>query len=389
LNSIKVALISEEFPPFMFGGIGSACYDYAMALSKKGVETTVFCGKSKKISIEKVNEDLHVVRLPCFDVPPRFIWFQLQNLKLLANLLRDYSIIHVFNPQAGATSALLKQRLERPLITSIHGLHLISLKLSIASPLDNWSARDIGFQFAGYPMQVVLHDICLRKSDHIAVCSNSAVIELKRMFGHIDPSKISVVYNGINFEEIQAVKSEENQGSIVYCGRLYWAKGVTYFINALSKLKYSHPEFKAEIFGEGPLEHKLRTMISDLGLAANVKLRGFIGRKQLFNEFGKASMIVLPSLYEAQPVALLEAMACKKPIIAFNLPFAAEIIKPGFNGFLAKTGNVNDLADKIRFLLEDEDLREKMGKNGYEYVRKNHNWEILVEDYLKIYNNLS
>ena len=372
----------------MFGGIGSACYDYAIALSRKGVDTTVFCGKSKKISIEETNGNLHVVRLPCFDLPPRFIWFQLQNLKLFANQLRDYSIIHVFNPQAGATSALLKQRLEKPLITSIHGLHLMSLKLSIASPLLNWSAKDIGAQLVGYPVQVVLHDICLRKSDHIAVCSNSANIELKQMFGYIDPSKISVIYNGINFEEMHAVKSEENQGSIVYCGRLYWAKGVTYFIEALARLKYSHPEFRAEIFGEGPLENKLKTMILDLGLAANVNLRGFISRKQLFTEFGKASMVVLPSLYEAQPVVLLEAMACKKPIIAFNLPFAAEIIEPGFNGFLAETGNVTDLANKIKLLLGDEELREKMGKNGYEYVKKNHNWEVLVEKYLEIYRNM-
>ena len=100
-------------------------------------------------------------------------------------------------------------------------------------------------------------------------------------------------------------------------------------------------------------------------------------------------MVVLPSLYEAQPVILLEAMACKKPTIAFDLPFAAEIIESGFNGFLAKIGDVNDLADKMRLLLDSKELREKMGENGYNYVRKNHNWEKLVEEYLKIYKSMT
>ena len=170
---------------------------------------------------------------------------------------------------------------------------------------------------------------------------------------------------------------EEDNGPIVYCGRLYWAKGATYFVKALSKLKGLGKVFHAEIFGEGPLKHKLLTMISDLGLTAEVNVRGFIPRAQLFDEFGKAGMVVLPSLYEAQPVTLLEAMACKKPTIAFDLPFATEIIQPGFNGFLAKMGNVIDLANKMNFLLEDKDLRVKMGVNAYAYVKGNHDWETL------------
>ena len=211
LNSIKVALISEEFPPFMFGGIGSACYDYAMVLSKKGVKTTVFCGKSKEVSNEQVNNNLEVVRLPCFEVPPRFLWFQLQNIKYLSNTLRDYSVIHVFNPQAGAISALLKKSLEKPLLTSIHGLHLTSLKVSLASPSDNWNVKDIGFQIAGYPLQYLLHAICLQNSDHIAVCNYSTAFELKKMFSHIDPAKISVIYNGINFDDVKSINTRRTK----------------------------------------------------------------------------------------------------------------------------------------------------------------------------------
>ncbi len=388
VKSLKVAVISEEFPPFMFGGIGSACYDYALALSRKGIETTVLCGKSKTICKEQINKHLEVIRLPCLELPPRFLWFQLQNLKFFKNRLEDFSVIHVFNPQAGAAIALMKQKLRKPLLTSIHGLHLTSLKLSLSSPQDS-TFKDIAFQVVGYPLQKLLHQVCLKNSDHIAVCNYSTLAEMNEMFGYIDPAKTSVIYNGINFDFTDSIFSEEeNDGPIVYCGRLYWAKGATYFVKALSKLKSLGKVFQAEIFGEGPLKHKLLTMISDFGLSDSVNVRGFIPRSELFKEFGKASMVVLPSLYEAQPVTLLEAMACKKPTIAFDLPFATEIIEPGFNGLLAKVGNVNDLANKMKSLLEDKELRIRMGNNAYTYVKGNHNWETLSEKYLQIYADI-
>ncbi|MCW4010410.1 MAG: glycosyltransferase family 4 protein [Candidatus Bathyarchaeota archaeon] len=389
MKSLKVALISEEYPPFMFGGIGSACHDFAAALSKKGVQTTVFCGKSRKVRREHVNCNLEVVRLPCLEAPPRFVWFQLLNLKTLAQLLQDYSVLHVFNPQAGAAAALLKRRLKKPLVTSIHGLHLSSLKLSLDAPRENWTTKDVGFQLAGYPLQVLLHDICLRNSDHVTVCNYSTVTELKQMFSYLDSSRLSVIYNGLNFGDFDGVESNvENGESIVYCGRLYWAKGVTYFLDALQKLKGSHPDFEAQIFGDGPLRSKVESAVSARGLAPNVRVRGFVPRKQMLTEIKKAGMVVLPSLYEAQPVAVLEAMACRKPVVAFDLPFAAEIIKSGVNGFLARLGDVDDLAEKIQILVEDPKLRAKLGKNGYNYVKKNHDWDVLVEKHLEIYENL-
>ena len=387
VDSFKVALISEEYPPYMFGGIGSACHDYANALSKKGVQTTVFCAKAQTPSREQANSNLEIIRLPCLELPPRFVWFQIQNLKFFTNAFKDYSVLHVFNPQAGATTAFLKRKLKKPLITSIHGLHLTSLKLSLCSPRVNWTPKDIGFQLAGYPVQFLAHDICLRNSDQVAVCNHSTVTQLRQMFSYLEPEKISVIYNGLNFEDIKPAENG-NDGAIVYCGRLYWAKGVTFFVHALSNLRRSHPDFQAKIFGDGPLREKTRSLISNLGLSENVSIEGFIPRKQLFGEISKASMVVLPSLYEAQPVAVLEAMACRKPVVAFDLPFAAEIIKPGVNGFLAKPGNVKDLADKMSMLLEDANLRARLGANGYAYVKQNHSWDVLVEKYLDLYSRI-
>ena len=246
----------------MFGGIGSACYDYALALSNEGIMTSVICGQSRRISKQKINDHLEVIRLPCLSMPPRFCWFQLQNLRLFESLLKSYSVVHIFNPQAGAAIALLNKKAKKPLVTSIHGLYLTSLKLSLSSIGDS-TIKDLTYQVVGYPLQVALHRTCLKNSDHITVCNESTLTELKQTFKFVESNKVSVVYNGINFKHTDMIDSEESfDEPIIYCGRLYVAKGVMFFVKALEKLKDSGASFHAQIFGEGPLKQKLMATIS-------------------------------------------------------------------------------------------------------------------------------
>lgn len=390
MDSFKVALISEEFPPFSFGGIASACHDLSLALSKKGIFTTVFCGKAEKMTVERVNDKLEIVRLPCLDFPPRFLWFQLQNVKLLSRLLQDYAVLHVVNPQVGATVAYLGRKLKKPIVTSIHGVHLFSLKLAVGSPFSYWTAGDVGYQFSGYPLQRYFDDVCLKNSDSVTVCSFSTLAELKSIYHDLDFNKFSVIHNGINFNEIDSTsKNKEKSSSIVFYGRLYWTKGVSYLLSAVADLQQDFPDVGVQIFGDGPLKRKIVGLVSDLGLTEKVSIRGFVSHERLMSEVGKASIVVFPSLYEAQPISILEAMACKKPVVAFDLPFSREIIRDGYDGVLAKTGDVEDLTRKIRLLLGDEKLRLRLGNNAYEQVKKEHNWDTLVERYLEIYRNVA
>ena len=109
MANLRVALISHEFPPYLIGGIGTHCYDLASSLSKKGIDVTVFSGKSKQLKIEKLNSHLKVVRLPFPNFPPRFIWFQLQNFKTLLGSLSNFDLIHGVSPIASAVFAYFKE----------------------------------------------------------------------------------------------------------------------------------------------------------------------------------------------------------------------------------------------------------------------------------------
>jgi N,N'-diacetylbacillosaminyl-diphospho-undecaprenol alpha-1,3-N-acetylgalactosaminyltransferase len=114
-------------------------------------------------------------------------------------------------------------------------------------------------------------------------------------------------------------------------------------------------------------------------------LFGRISHMDLIGEIKNSDVAVLPSLYEAQPMFALEAMACKKPMVIFDFPYARELITDMKTGVLCKTCNSIDLAEKISLLLSDENLRRKLGQMANEYVSENHDWDIQAEKYIEVY----
>lgn len=393
MNNIRVALISHEFPPYMFGGISSNCYDLAHSLSKRGVATTVFCGKSNKMYVEELNECLKVVRLPCLGIPPRFLWFQLQNFKTLLKLLQEHTIIHCVNPLSSAITMFLKSKLNKPTVVSIHEIYSKDMKTFVNSPFSEWSLWDFCLHVLGYPLNEISVRSCLVRSDHVVVCGSSTRNEMVKTYRNLDSKKISVIYNGINFEKINEIEDHSSRGndcSIVYFGRLIWRKGILHLVKAISFLRRDFPSVKLKIFGKGPLEQKIRTTSTKLNLHDKVDLHGHVPYRELIENIKKSNVVVLPSFYEVGPfISALEAMACKKPVVVFDFSFTREFILNMRNGVMAEKGDARDLSEKISLLLQNKNLRHKIGENAYEYVRAKHDWNVLVNRYLKIYESLT
>jgi glycosyltransferase involved in cell wall biosynthesis len=226
-------------------------------------------------------------------------------------------------------------------------------------------------------------------STHLVVCSNVRFTEMVRR-SKVDSSKISVIYNGIDFNKMTAAdRIEEQDHSIVFWGRLYFIKGVIQLIKAMALVKEEYPNVTLDICGKGPLASNIRSLTDKLKLTDNIRIHGYVGNEFLTNKIRSASVIVLPSLYEAQPMAMLEAMSYSKCVVAYDFPFAREYIADWQNGLCAKAGDIKDLAKRICIALSDKDLRNKLGQNAYATVRKNHNWDTLVTRYVELYNNLA
>jgi glycosyltransferase involved in cell wall biosynthesis len=136
------------------------------------------------------------------------------------------------------------------------------------------------------------------------------------------------------------------------------------------------------------LQEKVRRFIADSNFGDCASSLGYVPHERLLAEIKKSDIVVFPSLLESQSMFMLEAMACKKTLIAFDLPFAREIITNMDNGVLAAAGDIEDLCRKIELIISDEKLRRRLGQAAYDHVRKNHNWDIQVEKYLKVYESV-
>jgi glycosyltransferase involved in cell wall biosynthesis len=393
LAQLRIALVSEEFPPNIHGGAGTFCYNLASELSKRKIETTVFAGKSNKIAKEKINSYLDIVRLPIFNLPPRFVWFQLQNLSAISSQMNNFSIIHSITPETSPLCIYLKSRLNKPLITSYHGYTSYEMKAFIDSPFLQSSLQDFGFNVLEYPMYDAANRLSIANSDHIICCSHTILSELKTIYKNLDIKKASVIYNGIDTSEFdkirEEIKHENTEPTLFFFGRWFWSKGIPYLLEAFRLLLNEYPTLQLRMCGKGPMQKRINSFISRYGLENKVHLLGHVSRHDLLAEIIRADIVVLPSLREAQPISVLEAMACKKPVVAFDLPFAREYIKNSYNGLLAKAKDHKNLADNINSIIANVKLRNSISMNAYNHVVQNHNWNNIVDEYIEVYRQIA
>lgn len=386
LDFMKVALISHEG-----GGIRSVTAGLAKSLAKRKIETTVFTGITRSNSeTEQIDDYLQIVRLPIPDFPPRNLWFQLLNFNRLSRALSNFTVVHGVSPTASFGLTFFKKRIPKPFVTTIHDSYRPSQKAFVNQPLSLWTLSDLGYYFVDYPFYDLSISRVLASSSHTTFCSYSVLAEISA-FKSFDHSKTSVICNGIDFDEIESVKNPQtdprNSISILYAGRLFWVKGIMLLLEAFNRLK-DVKNVNLNIFGRGPLRQKVEKFILDHGLRDRVSYLGHISHRKLIGEIKNSDFVVLPGLYEAQPMILLEAMGCRKPVVAFDLPFARELVSNMNNGLLAKAGDIDDLSNKMRLLIADEGLRHKMGQSAYCHVRKKHNWDIQVDKYLEVYRKV-
>jgi glycosyltransferase involved in cell wall biosynthesis len=120
----------------------------------------------------------------------------------------------------------------------------------------------------------------------------------------------------------------------------------------------------------------------------NAKFTGFVPYEDLKALYSACDVFVLPSFEEGQGVVLLEAMASGKPLIGSNVGGIPMQIKDGWNGFLVEPGNEKQLAEKIGYLIENEEERAMMGKNSRKLAKEEFDWEKIAEKYLRVYESI-
>lgn len=157
--------------------------------------------------------------------------------------------------------------------------------------------------------------------------------------------------------------SSGRQRVIMGAGRFVRAKGFTDLIRAFALVAPEFPDWRLRIFGDGPLRDTLISTARDLGVAGRVEIAP--PTAHIETEWSRASIGALASRYEGLPLVLLEARGAGLPVVAYDcVTGPREIIEDGEDGYLVGVGDVEGFADRLRRLMSDDDLRERMGSNA-------------------------
>ncbi|MDD5454220.1 MAG: glycosyltransferase [Candidatus Ratteibacteria bacterium] len=230
------------------------------------------------------------------------------------------------------------------------------------------------------------------------ICVSKEVEKFMIKSAHISPSKLTTIYNGINTSDFLSLNDEgknKKKGELSISGfnpvigtiaRLTTQKGIRYLLEAFRIILKDFPNCCLLIVGQGPRERELKTLSGELGISSNVKFLGF--REDAAEIIDLMDVFVLPSLWEGMPNVVLEAYALGKPVVATGVGGTREIIKDGETGFLISSCDWKHLAQYVKLLIENPQMRGEFGARGREFVNNNFSLDKMIKDTETLYEEL-
>lgn len=204
---------------------------------------------------------------------------------------------------------------------------------------------------------------------------------VKGLFSKRIQNRGKVIYNPIKLN--QPMKPSVKRKAFINVGRLAKQKNQALLIKAFSEVVSRHPEYSLLIYGEGPQENILKKMISDICLSECVKVKGTT--ENIHEKIVECTCFVLSSDYEGQSNALLEAMALGMPCITTDVPGQREIVNER-NALIVEPGNLLQLSKAMLDIIDDEELRHRLGEEASKKLAELDidkilgEWEVIVED---------
>lgn len=163
--------------------------------------------------------------------------------------------------------------------------------------------------------------------------------------------------------------SDCSSKKIISVGRLNEQKGYERLIEAWAKISYKHPDWKINLYGQGELQDELEQLVKEFNITNSFHI--LPPTDKIIEKYCESSFYVMSSRFEGLPMVLLEAMSCGLPCISFNCPNGpSDLIENEKNGYLVENGNIEQLAEAIDKMIENNTLRQNMGRNAHMFVQK-------------------
>ncbi|MCD6368937.1 MAG: glycosyltransferase family 4 protein [Thermoproteales archaeon] len=387
---MKIFHITWEYPPNIVGGLGRHVFYLTKYLAKLGADVHVITTDVEGRGFENI-EGVKVHRVDPFTLKSidfitwilNFNYLMIVKVLELVDEVGEPDVIHVHDWLTAYSGIILKHVLKVPLVTTIHATE-IGRRGGI------WSED-----------QRIIHDWEWRvtyESWKVVVCSDYMIGEVGRVF-MLPPEKIVKIPNAIELSDIERFEPEPglkekyaspHEKIIVFVGRHVYEKGPDLLVEAFNILinDFKRGDVKLVIVGDGPMREHLVSMVHKYGLRDKVYFTGRISDKELFSLMKVSYVGVFPSRYEPFGIAILEAMSCGLPVIVPRHGGPSEIIRHGVEGFKISL-DPREIAERIRQLLDDTQLRDLMSVNARKRVKKLYTWDRIARFTLEVYRSIS
>jgi glycosyltransferase involved in cell wall biosynthesis len=405
MRIVQISVGSVRMPPKEGSAPLQVIFNTSKHLARLGHQVIILDRKYSKADppAEQI-EGVEIVRLRVpqvsFAKAPAFIRFILAELnaaifalaasRYLKNNSSKIDAVHFHLTSIGLIVSILNRKLRSKMFYTCH--------------LSQWTFVTSGLRFSER-IQLLL-DAYLMRRLKMVIALNDAAKESFISFGKAKRDNIVVLPNGVdtNFfnpntpsNEITNRYSLEGKSTVLFVGRLAKIKGVDYLLKAadiiVKKFGYKNTVFilvGPHTFAgvDNPLGmDEILNYIEQHQLGKNIILTGSLPLEEVRVLYAASDIFVLPSLAEGDPLVTLEAMASGKPVIGTKVGGIPHHIRDGWNGFLIDPANEQQLAGKIKYLMDNPEERKIMGENSRRYAEAEFDWSKVAERLLEVYQS--
>jgi len=439
---MKPLLVSLEYPPHSFGGVGSHVFNLSKCLAARGIECAVL-SPGPRDDASRSGGVTHFTTPISGAAGLKLLSFAAKVPRCIRRIRRTFAFDIVHSHFGSCAFAGPGSLHGAPMVETAHGTHYG--ELLALSPLAKLTPREIVGKYTVYPALSVLDFLCYQKSSAIIAVSELARHEVSR-YGRRFLEKTVVIPNGIELSEFALeLRKPRPDDKVLHClcvAFMQARKGLDYLLEAFGVLaaegalardcalarddvlaregtlagrgasasggspgrgsasaggglpegqdlpdgggRPGRGSASLTIVGDGPHCGRLRKLAHDLCISDSVRFAGRLDRAALKEEFARADAFVLPSLWEGQGIVFLEAMASGLPIVATRIPGVEGMLQDGANALLVPPRDGPALARAILELAGSPELRARLASEGLRRVRQ-YDWNQLVERVVSLY----
>jgi glycosyltransferase involved in cell wall biosynthesis len=225
--------------------------------------------------------------------------------------------------------------------------------------------------------------LAYRFADAIILTSQEMKRYVRATFG-VNEDKILVIPNYIDTEQFRPMPdAEKRPGRLVFTGRLNRQKNLPNLLAAIEGMR----DVELLILGDGELRGELEEQARRRKLS--VTFAGRVPNAEVPGVLNTGGIFVLPSLFEGNPKALLEAMSCGLPVVATDVEGNREVVRHGVTGYLCEDTSAAAIRRGIETLAKDRDLRAELGRNAREFIEKEYALDVLLEREIGLLESLA